>query len=319
MKNYFAKSLVKPVLALSLLLGISPASSLFGCATCGCSFDAEWESQGYSTEPGFKLDLIYNFIDQTQLRHGSNKISPSQVPLGQELESYTRNNYITLGFEYDFNQDWGIAVQLPYIIRSHATFGEDHNSYDTSSSASIGDLRLIAHYQGFLSTHNLGVELGIKLPTGTFTDTFDSGDALDRGLQPGTGTTDLIAGLYYFDTFATNWSWFTEATLQTAFNYREDYKPGTAGNFSVGVRYTGINHFIPQLQVNARISHRDTGEQSDNFDSGGTVINLSPGVTYEVNEHLSTFVFVQIPVYQNLYGYQLAPTYSLTAGIRATF
>jgi hypothetical protein len=318
MKFHFLKSTVSLSLAATLLFSSSAPVAL-GCATCGCSFNSEWESQGYSTEQGFKLDLVYNFIDQTQLRHGSGRISPSEVPLGQELEDYTRNNYITAGIEYDFNDSWGVALQLPYIFRDHATFGEDHQSYDTSSSSSIGDMRFIAHYQGFLPGHNLGVELGLKLPTGSFSDTFRDGAALDRGLQPGTGTTDLIAGLYYFDKLAADWSWFSEATVQTAFNYREDYKPGTAGTFSAGLRYTGISKLIPQLQVNARLSSRDTGAQADNFDSGGTVINLSPGITVEVTPQFATFVFVQVPVYQNLYGYQLAPTWTLTAGIRATF
>jgi hypothetical protein len=177
----------------------------------------------------------------------------------------------------------------------------------------------MARYQGFLPEHNLGAELGIKLPTGSFTKTFRSGEALDRGLQPGTGTTDLIAGLYYFDKLGTNWSWFGQAMVQVALNERAGYRPGTAETMSLGIRYTGISHIIPQLQVNGRISSRDRGDQADTFDSGGTVLNISPGFTVEVTSKVAAFVFVHVPVYQNLYGYQLAPKWSLSAGIRASF
>ncbi len=239
--------------------------------------------------------------------------------MGQEEEQYTHNNYVTFGVEYDFNEKWGIDLQVPYIFRDHATLGEDHQSFDHSSSASIGDMKLVAHYQGILESHNLGVELGIKLPTGSYTHTFDSGDALDRGLQPGTGTWGLIAGLYYFNKIGDNWGYYALATVQTALDSRADYRPGTVENVSVGLRYTGLPHFVPELQINGSLTGRDTGADSDNFDSGGAVVYLSPGVTYEVNEKYAAFVYVQVPVYQNYNGYQLAPTWTLSAGMRVTF
>ena len=184
-----------------------------------------------------------------------------------------------------FNPEWGLSLQLPFIVRDHATFGEDHHSYDTSATASIGDIKLMAKYQGFTAKHNLGVQLGIVLPTGSFTDTFRSGEALDRGLQPGTGTTGLIASIYYFDTLGKDWGYFGQATVQTAFNYRSEYRPGTAENFSIGLRYTGLERVIPQFQVNARIASRDAGAESDNPNSGGSMIYLSPGVTFEVTRN----------------------------------
>ncbi|MEI6534382.1 MAG: hypothetical protein WCN98_03500 [Verrucomicrobiaceae bacterium] len=318
MKNYFTKPIIISLVIL-LHFGTTLQPSAHGCSACGCSLNSDWESQGYSTEHGFKLDLNYMFMDQAQLRSGTRKISPGDVPVGQELEDYTRNNIVTLGLSYVFNADWGVSMQLPYIIRDHATFGEDHDEYDTSSTSSIGDIRLVARYQGFTASHHFGVQLGIKLPTGSFTRTFRSGAPLDRGLQPGTGTTDLIAGVYYFDELGKDWSWFAQATVQTAFNYRADYKPGTAENLDAGIRYSRFKRIIPQFQINTRISGRDVGAEADNFDSGGTVINLGPGVTVEVTDKIASFLFVQVPVYQNLNGYQLAPKWSLTAGIRASF
>ncbi len=318
MKKRCRRSLIIPIVA-SLLFASSLITSASACAACACTLNSDWESQGYSTAQGFKLDLDYLFLDQNQLRSGTRKISSSDVPNGQELEDYTRNNIVTLGLSYVFNADWGVALQMPYIVRDHATFGEDHHEYDTSSTSSIGDISLIARYQGFTPSHHLGVQLGIKLPTGSFSKTFRSGAPLDRGLQPGTGTTDLIAGIYYFDDLGKDWSWFAQATVQTALNERSDYKPGTAENLDAGIRYTHFKRVIPQLQINTHISSRDRGAEADTDNSGGVVINLSPGVTVEVTDKIASFVFVQVPVYQNLNGYQLAPKWSLTAGIRVSF
>ena len=318
MIKHYCKIIIIPLVALlHLTTSLTPSAS--ACAACGCTLNSDWESQGYSTAPGFKLDLDYLFLDQTQLRSGTRKISPGDVPIGKELEDYTRKNIATLGLSYVFNADWGVSLQLPYIVRDHATFGEDHDEYDTSSTSSIGDMSLIARYQGFTSRHNLGVLLGIKLPTGSFNNKFRSGAPLDRGLQPGTGTTDLVAGVYYFDQLGKDWNWFVQGTIQRAFNSRAEYKPGTAVNLDAGLRYTRFKRIIPQLQFNTRIVERDNGNEADTANSGGTVINLSPGVTVEVTEKMASFIFVQVPVYQNLNGYQLAPKWSLTAGIRVSF
>ena len=177
----------------------------------------------------------------------------------------------------------------------------------------------MTRYQGFFPSHNFGIELGIKLPTGAFTDTFRSGQPLDRGLQPGTGTTDAIAGIYYFDKLSLHWGCFGEALVQTALDSRDQYRPGTSESVTLGVRYTGISRITPQFQINGRFAGRDTGAQSDNLNSGGTLIYLSPGVTFEASTNVAVFAFVQVPVYQNVNGYQLAPKWTLSVGMRASF
>ena len=302
-----------------LALAVIPSPSAHGCASCGCGLASDWESQGYSIEPGLKLDINFMYLDQSQYRSGTRHISLLDIPDGQEMEKTTHTSTTTLNLDYIFDSDWGVSVQVPWIARDHATFGEDHQSYDTSSTSSIGDIKLMGRYQGFTAKHNFGVELGVKLPTGSFTDTFHSGDALDRGLQPGSGTTDLLAGIYYFDSLSETWGYFGQVTVQTALDSRSGYRPGTAENLNIGVRYTGFGSIIPQLQVNGRLASRDTGVNSDNFDSGGAMIYLAPGVTYEATRQLSTYVFIQVPMYQNLNGYQLAPTWSITAGVRYSF
>lgn len=308
-----------PAILAGIFLTAASCPTAQGCASCGCTLNSDWGSQEYSAYAGLKMDLFYTFIDQTHLRRGTGSISGSGVPVGQELEDHTRTHTVTLGLEYDINPDWGVLVQVPYLSRDHATFGETHADYDSSSHEGVGDSKVIVHYQGLTPGHNLGIELGLKLPTGSFSETFASGETLDRGLQLGTGTTDLIAGVYYFDQWAAHWGWFAKATVQAALGERGEYRPGTAENVSLGIRYTGMGRFIPQLQLNGSISGRDTGTHADNFDSGGTILNVSPGFSVEMTKKTSAFVFVQAPVFQNLNGYQLAPRATLFAGVHATF
>ena len=64
---------------------------------------------------------------------------------------------------------------MPYIDRSHTTYGATMPDWliapDNVSSATasgLGDVKLIASYQVTLPTNNLGVQLGVKLPTGRY-------------------------------------------------------------------------------------------------------------------------------------------------------
>lgn len=310
------------------------------CASCGCTLSSDWENMGVSGTSGLKLDIRYDYLNQDQLRSGTNTISPaaaSQIVNNgdpQEVEKYTRNSYLTLGFEYRVNPDWGVNIQLPYIDRSHSTLGTASDGttpgpgggqYDSKTS-SIGDAKVIGRYQGFSPQHNLGVLLGVKLPTGSHTDTGTSTDPtapgpvpIDRGLQPGTGTTDLIVGAYYFDVLNRNWDYFTQGIYQTALNSRDQYKPGNGLNLNLGLRYMGFSDFTPQIQLNARHVARDSGANADTVSTGGTLLYLSPGVVVPVSKQTSVYGFVQLPVYQDVNGVQLAPRYLASVGARFSF
>ena len=56
---------------------------------------------------------------------------------------------------------------MPYVVRTHSTYGQFDSTQplpqlSSSHSSSLGDVRLISSYQGFLPTHNLGVQLGVS-------------------------------------------------------------------------------------------------------------------------------------------------------------
>lgn len=316
------------------------STSVLACASCGCTLSSDWESQGFTSKPGLKLDIRYDYLNQNQLRHGTGKISSadaSQMVTStgdpQEVEKYTRNNYLTLGLDYTFNADWGGNVQLPYINRSHSTLGLNSNGSDPadgaydSKTSGLGDVKVIGRYQGFTPQHNFGVMFGFKLPTGSHTKTGTSIDptnpgdvaSIDRGLQPGTGTTDAILGAYYFDTLNKNWDYFAQATVQTALNSKDDYKPGTGYNINMGVRYMGFAEVVPQIQLNTRYVEHDTGSNADQTSTGGTLMYLSPGLVVPVNKQTSIYGFVQLPIYQDVRGVQLAPRYTASIGARFAF
>ncbi len=311
------------------------------CASCGCTLTSDWESLGISTRPGMKVDLRYDYLNQNQLRSGSGTISPMAAaavvnPGGnaQEVERFTRNQYFTLGLDYNFSPNWGINLVVPYLARTHDTLGTASDGvaagagggqYKSSLSAP-GDVKLLGRYQGLNAAHDLGLILGVKLPTGSHQRSGESTDStapgsvpIDRGLQPGSGTTDLILGAFHVEAINQDWDGFQQVLVQAALDASDDYKPGVGVNLSLGLRYQGFEGFAPQLQVNARHAQRDSGAQADTVSTGGTLVYLSPGVVVPLGDRASVYGFLQLPVYQYVNGVQLAPRITLSLGLRYSF
>ncbi len=267
----------------------------------------------------------------------------------QEVENQTRSNYFTLGLSYAPNEEWNFRLMVPFINRSHSTYSTNPDlplTADQLSSANVhalGDVKIITSYQGILPTHNFGLQLGIKLPTGNFGgpdatgmgtvgrnpayfgETGNAaGQILDMSLQAGTGSTDIITGAYYYQPVSQNFDVFVNGLFQAAVMERLDqvganYRPGNQLTVSFGTRYEANPDYTPQLQLN--FSHRspDQGVLADTADTRGTVAYLSPGISLRLAKSVNAYGFVQIPVYSELSGYQLFPRWTASVGIGYSF
>ncbi len=310
------------------LFAAAAAGRAQACATCGCTLSAD-AAMGYSALPGWRLSLEYDYINQDELRSGTHTVSG--VPDGSELEHDTLNRYVTGALSYTPNSSWNVTLFVPYVIRDHSTYGDFDSSQPLPSlsyshSSSLGDLKLIGSYQGWLPTRNLGVQLGVKLPTGRYGTAVDfnsgpnAGMPLDASLQPGTGSTDVIVGAYYYRAISQNFDAFVNAQFQSAVSHHmdqpgNDYRPGNSTSVSLGLRYEGSPHWVPQVQLNLLHKSPDQGALADVQNTAGNVAYLSPGITVEALAGLHLFGFVQLPVYSNLYGIQLFPPYTLSIGV----
>jgi hypothetical protein len=283
---------------------------------------------GYSASAGWRLSVEYDYLHQDELRSGTRSVTG--VPDGNELERDTLNRYITTGLSYSPNASWNINLLVPYVVRTHSTYGEFDSSQplpplSTSRSSSLGDVRLIGSYQGLLPTHNLGFQLGVKLPTGHYGTAVDfnggplEGEPLDASLQPGTGSTDVIVGAYYYQPVSQNFDLIANGQFQSALKHHmdqpgNDYRPGNSTTVSLGLRYEKFSQWVPQVQINLLRKSRDQGALADVESTAGNVAYVSPGMTVKVLSKLYVFGFAQIPVYSNLYGYQLFPRWTVSAG-----
>lgn len=327
-------------LSLALVTLISGGDA-FACAACGDILSTDWKSQGISSSPGFNADLSYSSLNQNQQRYGNRKASGAQInalnAAGQEIEAYTRTQIITASLNYT-SDNYGINVQLPFVSRAHGTYGNGPaavgSSYTTSSDSSIGDVRVIGRYTGFSAEKSSGIIAGVKFPTGNtralFTTGTNAGQALDSGLQTGTGSTDIIFGGY--TTGAINqYGWFAQATVQHAFATDlalggATYRPSDAYTLNTGIRHAVFGAKItPMLQLNIIKRNADTGSSvpTDSLNgvpvSGGTLVYFAPGAIINVGGGTSAYGFVQLPIYQSVNSLQLTPQYTFTLGLQQFF
>ena len=187
----------------------------------------------------------------------------------------------------------------------------------------IGDMRVLGRYQFAPATGSnasSGIQFGLKLPSGAIDKTNDAGQRAERSLQPGSGSTDVLAGGYYNHIFPeSDLNVFVQGLWQHPVATREGFKPGDQLAFDTGLRYRATQHLSAMLQLNAQIKARDSGVNAEPADSGGRSVSVSPGLSYAVTRDTQLYGFIQLPVYQYVNGVQLAPDWSAVLGVSHRF
>ena len=295
----------RPCLIIFIAALLTP-STMLACA-CGCSVFSVGMRGTMPSAPGFSAYLHYNYMDQNRNWGSWNTASPD-LNADQEI----RTSFYTVGLQFMSNAEWGINVEAPVWDRYFRTIDDDGNT-ETTQHTSMGDIRVMGMYTGLTGDMSTGLQLGFKLPTGSFTL-----DGLDRDTQIGSGTTDVLLGAY--KRFQENgWGWDAQVAWQHALNTRDGYRPGDSFDANLAVHYDNLVqdfHVIPVLQFVASFRAIDSGENSDPDNTGYQRIYLSPGIEVVVTNHLRFYTDIRIPLMTHVRGYQLvAPSLaSLSVG-----
>ena len=271
------------------------------CA-CGCGI---FEVGNGSMLPQGQGGLLFFEWDyQNQNRNWSGK---SSAPAANNGDKALVTSFYRLGLQYMFNERWGMEADLPF---AHRYFRRDDGSGTGTNEATEwtdwGDMRLKGLYTGFFKDMSLGVDFGLKVPTGNYTHA-----GADRDTEIGTGSTDLLLGGFYRMPITAdhNWSAFFQVEGDFPFLIRDQYRPGLEVDASAGVNYQGIAignvAIVPFGQVLLAGKTSDRGANSAQpVASGYQRVLLSPGL--EIMAHpFMIYGDVEIPVWQNMRGNQL--------------
>jgi hypothetical protein len=302
------------------LLAFDAASS---CGSAFCLVNTDWSSQGAWVEPGARFDLRYETIDLDQPRSGRDRIAVGQIRRHHD-EVETRNRNWVAAVDWNIAPAWGVSLTIPYVDRDHRHIHNHHGAQllEAWSFRELGDARVQGRYEFFASREDAaaqrsaGLTFGVKLPTGRHDVANADGELAERTLQPGTGTTDLLAGIYLHGAAAlADTSWFARAQAVVPMGSRDQYKPGKQLALDAGARYAIARDVGLMLQVNYQVKDRDSGAQAEPIDSGQRQLFVSPGVSWNLSKNAQLYAFVQLPVYQSVNGVQLTARWSALAGV----
>lgn len=303
-----------------LAVGTVPAQA--SCGAAFCTLNTAWEAQGVPTEPGLRLDLRFEYIDQDQPRNGRRNVAVGEISQHHDEQRTLNRNAITT-LDYAPSADWGLTAQLPFVQREH-THIHNHMGAPLDEAwdfGALGDARLTVWRRLAAGDTTHGVIGGLKLPTGDHDVRNASGGLAERSLQPGSGTTDVILG-YYANSMRllgdTPARFFLHAQAQAPVNESQGYRPGAQYGADVGMAYPAAGTLSALLQVNALVRGRDRGAEAEPANSGGTFVHVSPGIGYTLGG-VQLYGFVQLPVYQRVNGVQLTADSALAVGISARF
>ncbi len=288
-----------PLLALVLIPSVS-----WGCA-CGCGiFDVGTFSM-FPEGPGGMIYENFDYQDQTHNYAGSSR-APSANNDDKELRTY----FVTTGIQYFFNRSIGVQLEVPFVNRTFTTVGESGEDIVGIHWNAIGDIRLKGVYTGFSPDMSTGVTFGVKLPTGDWKHSSPLGD-VDRDTEIGTGSTDLLLGIFHHGNLTSDhqWRWFAQAELDAPLATQDGYRPGVEIDGAAGIYYDGWSvgsaKIRPVAQVLVAERTRDTGPNSANpVASGYQRVLLSPGIEVEMHP-ITVHADVEFTTYEHVTGNQI--------------
>ncbi|MGA2247188.1 MAG: hypothetical protein ABSH48_19530 [Verrucomicrobiota bacterium] len=314
MKKRNLYSQIKKV-SFGAVAGVLAPGAAFGCA-CGCGVFEVGTSSMLPEGPGGMGFLTYAFQDQNQ-----NWSDSSKAPAANNDDKEIRTDFMSAGLQYFFNSSWGVEAELPFAYRNFKTVTANPNvpagTLATINWFSLGDVRIHAIYTGFSPDLSSGLDLGLRLPTGSFSHE-NAYDDVDRDSEIGSGSTDILLGGFHRGNLGQNqnFGWFAQAEADLPMLTQADYRPGFELDAAAGVDYHGFSlgrlKISPLAQVIVSERTRDLGNDAaggandgnNGKNSGYTRVLLSPAIEFHLHPVL-LYADVEVPVFAHVTGNQL--------------
>ena len=289
--------------ALFSLLALGAYTEAQACP-CGCvkvCVDNLADRPSVSAASPFVLDVRFDAIDQNERNDAAH------------AHWYGSHFLTTATVETQLGgQTWFLSV--PRVERHLHTdkTAVGATNYD-QTVVGLGDITIGTRF----AWNGFTVNAGVKLPTGkddiVFAD--PDGGLSRRYLQPGTGSTDVLAGLRKdFGAAGSAWSEFVQLQAEGAIASDVNFRPGTTLSLSAGVRYKLTDSLAASLQGSLLRQFRDKNTMrldpttqrqvaapsksvyDEDLESGGLTTSLAAGLSYKISGATSAYLFYSQPI-----------------------
>ena len=246
------------------------------------------------------------------------------------LEGIHSNDYIintSLSLSHGLTQNFGITAVASYIQRKNIRESEiedgEPEAHTHGDSSGMGDLLILGQYRLLgNSDFDLSILAGTKAPVGETHVTDNDSQRFETEHQPGTGAWDFLIGIALMKNInkvgvhanflynkTTEGSQFTEigeaSSLNVALTYRLNNNISEHpddGHDHVHENQDAISWDL-SLDLNGEIRGKNSISGISDENSGGTIVNLSPGIRV-TSGVLSGFVSYGIPIIVDQNGLQ---------------
>lgn len=326
-KKNLSKQLLKVGGGLAVM-ALAPGAA-WGCA-CGCGIFEVGTSAMFPEGAGGMAFQTYAFQNQNENWSDSSKASAAA-----NNDKNITTSFLSTGVQYMFNRSWGAELEIPYAYRSFSTVSAEPVNPPVISTTkwwSLGDIRIHGIYTGFSDDLSSGIDFGLKLPTGNFSQENQYND-VDRDSEIGTGSTDILLGGYYRGNLISSYrlDWFAQGEADLPTLTQGEYRPGFEFDSAIGINYRGFRmwraNISPLAQLFFSERTRDIGNDASGgsndsppygINSGYTRLLVSPGIEVDVHP-LRIYADVEVPVFDHVAGDQLVAPYLFKCSISYMF
>lgn len=295
------------------------------CGSASCPLDTNALHQLRKGE--FTFELSQQYIDQDQARIGTHDAAIGEVHGPHHDEVRTLNRVATATLGYAPSDRVQLTLAIPYLSRDHDHLGE--GVPESWQLRGTGDVVLQSRWN---AAGGLWLIAGVKLPTGRDDLKNEDGEAAEIPVQPGSGTTDGIAGISYQRAFNMHTPvsgplgnialvpWFVTATYQFRGGATRGYRLGDEFQLSAGTVYPLTRRLDALAQLNTRIRQRDRidDEPDEEPFTGGTFVYASPGLRFSLGR-TAVYTLVQFPIYERVNRIQLTSKQNYVIGLQTRF
>lgn len=268
-----------------------------------------------------QIGINYDYNNLNTLNSGSDKLND---------DSRLRITHsVLLNLSYAITDKLSVEGLFTWVNQRRKITQFGNENLDQTSG--IGDGILLAKYNfsnAIGKNSDLNIGIGAKLPLGSSTETNEQGITLNADLQPGSNAWDII----YWSSASKSLNFRPSFNISSRITYRST---GTNNSYFGDSTYKFGNEFQAYLGfsdqfllfktfVSPSISFKYRNTVQDKIggfnieNTGGNWVSIIPDFSINIKPNIVLSTRADLPIYSNVDGTQLTPTYRLTTGILFT-
>jgi hypothetical protein len=278
------------------------------CSICGCGDPLQAAGTTLPMAGQLRLALDAETLNATAQ-------SDDDATVTESLTQFTLKPVLV----YNPSNSLALVLQVPLVEKKWST-SDDTAALTQTDNSGLGDIDLGGRWFFFQDIHlpqkwsqTMAFSLGSSFPTGASAIEVN-GSLIDQHAQLGTGAVGPYAGLLYGRN-QDGWSLSANATYRYRGTNAQGYQYGQAVSYGLSGQFHLIEAFALSLGLEGRYADYDQNWAAGAIaaQTGGSVLDLSPGFGWQLGENFGVNGKVQFPIYTNLFGTQtVSPVASLS-------